>query len=78
MGSDAGGLPEAIGERGIIFRSGDVADLSRALMLALTDNGVRERFLAARDNHLARLSRREVAKWYLEVIESAVARAGSG
>ena len=76
VGSDAGGLPEAVGECGLVFRNGDVAGLSEALIRALTDNAVQERFIATRDGHLARFSRREVARRYLEVIESA-ARASS-
>jgi len=77
VGSDTGGLPEAIGNCGIIFRSGDVVDLSKVLMQVLADKAVEERILAAREHHLARFTRREVARQYLEVIENTLAHSGS-
>jgi glycosyltransferase involved in cell wall biosynthesis len=77
VGSDAGGIPEAIGECGLIFRNGDVEDLSRALSRALTDNALADRVGAARAAHLACFSRREVARRFIDVIKDAAARAGS-
>ena len=77
-GSDAGGLLEAIGGGGLVFPSGDSAGLARALEHLLDDAEVRQRCLAARKAHLARHARRAVALRYLEVMERAVAGAGSG
>ena len=78
IGSDAGGLPEAIGECGLIFSSGDVAGLTRALVRALKDNALRDRIRTVRAAHLARFSRQVVARQYLDVLESALKRARSG
>lgn len=74
IGSDAGGLPEAIGQCGIVFPNGNVKALSEALERALLDPDVRGRVDAQRPAHLARFSRREVARRYLDVIESALAQ----
>jgi glycosyltransferase involved in cell wall biosynthesis len=73
VGSDAGGLPEAIGDCGLIFGSGDVHALSLALERALHDPGMPARMAACREAHLAHFRRREVAKRYLAAIERALA-----
>ena len=75
VGSDAGGLPEAVGECGVVFKNGDVPDLVENLLRALSDDGVWKRFAASRNAHLARFTRRRVAEQYLNVIETAVTRA---
>lgn len=71
VASDTGGLPEAIGECGITFRSGDGSDLSRALKWLMTDQDRMKLMLSTRDAHLGRFKRREVAKQYFAVIERA-------
>jgi glycosyltransferase involved in cell wall biosynthesis len=78
VGSDAGGLPEAIGECGIVFRNGDVAGLTDALGRLLSDPTLGERYLVGRARHVARYTRRQVAMRYLEVIESALRHARRG
>jgi len=72
VGSDAGGLPEAIGDCGIIFRNGDVGDLARALVQALSDASVKNRSDAARAVHLASFRRGAVAERYLDVLKQAI------
>jgi len=72
VGSDAGGLPEAIGKCGITHRNGDMADLARALKEALSDSAVKARCDLARASHLARFARREVARRYLAVLDEVV------
>ena len=71
VASDSGGLPEAIGECGITFRSGDVSDLTRALKRILTDQNLIRSVLSTRDAQLARFKRSEVAKQYFAVMERA-------
>jgi len=72
VGSDAGGLPEAIGACGTVFASGDSAALARKLAAVLGDESMCEKYRAGQDRHLARFSRRRVALGYLSVLEGAV------
>lgn len=48
IGSDVGGIPELIqpGQSGLLFRSGDVADLSEKLSFVLKDAALRQRLAA--------------------------------
>lgn len=72
VGSDAGGLPEAIGACGKLFPNGNSAELARILAALLRDESMCEEFRKGRDRHLARFSRRNVALGYLAVLEGAV------
>jgi glycosyltransferase involved in cell wall biosynthesis len=68
VGSDGGGLPDAIGPGGITFKRGDVNDLARAISQALPleiDPSVVEAHL---QNHRIE----SVAKSYLKVFENAI------
>jgi glycosyltransferase involved in cell wall biosynthesis len=67
IGSDAGGLPEAVGDCGFIFRSDDVGSLTDALSKALTGSDV-ESADAKRALHLGRFSPRAFETRYLEVV----------
>jgi len=75
VASDAGGLPQTVGQCGVIFRNGDVADLVRALKQVLSNEPLRWRLCTERKRHLANYSRATVARRYLEVIEGAAMRA---
>ena len=69
IGSDGGGLAEAIGPAGITFRRGDITDLTGKISQALTSK------LALQDDkvaaHLSLHHPTRVAKNYLEVFRSA-------
>jgi glycosyltransferase involved in cell wall biosynthesis len=75
VGSEGGGLPEAIGACGLTFRNGDPADLARALTLACGwSEEERRRRLAGAGEHLPRHSSPVVLARYLEVLEQAASR----
>ena len=77
VASDADGLPDAVGNCGLIFRSEDITDLVRALRQALLDDALKMRLRVQRQQHLARFARAVVAHRYLEVIKSAAIRSGA-
>jgi len=70
VGTDQGGLPEAIGPCGITVPNGNSAAMARALELLLEDDGLRASYRSYAPGHLARHSRSIVARRYLDVLES--------
>jgi glycogen synthase len=70
VGTDQGGLPEAIGPCGITVPNGNSAAMARALELLLEDGGLRASYRSYAPGHLARHSRSIVARRYLDVLES--------
>lgn len=72
VGSDGGGLPEAIGRCGVLFRRGSDESLAESLAHVLRDPGLR---LACRQyaaDHLAAHRPEPAAQRYLEIFERAV------
>ncbi|HWS99661.1 MAG TPA: glycosyltransferase family 4 protein [Pyrinomonadaceae bacterium] len=76
VGSEGGGLPDAIGPCGVTFPNNDAAALARALDDLLTNDAKLASLRAGADAHLARHRPREVARAYLKVFEQAL-RGGS-
>jgi glycogen synthase len=74
VGTDQGGLPEAIGPCGVTVPNGDSAAMAQALELLLEDNGLCASYRSYAPNHLARHSRSIVARSYLDVLEAAISR----
>ena len=74
VGSDGGGLPEAIGPCGITFRRGDVSDLAAKLDHLLRHTEEWDRYRAAAPAHLQIHQPARVALQYLEVFEHALRR----
>lgn len=72
VGSDAGGLKEAIGPCGVTFPNGNKEELTRVLRNLLPSPEKLESFQAKARTHLARHRKEEVAKAYLEVFRRAV------
>ncbi len=72
VGSEKGGLPDAIGPCGITFPNGDAAALAEALARLLTEESLRTRCRAGADAHLARHDVQAVAAAYLEVLAGAL------
>lgn len=70
VGSNTGGLPEAIGQCGLVFDPDEPVSLSEALKSALSDAPLRARLRSAAPSHLARHSRAAMTSQYLEVLES--------
>jgi glycogen(starch) synthase len=71
VGSEGGGLPEAIGSCGRTFPNGDSQALADLLAELLTTDEALMSLRAGADEHLARHRPAEVAKAYLKVFEDA-------
>jgi glycosyltransferase involved in cell wall biosynthesis len=71
--SDGGGLPEAVGKAGCIFKSGNDEDLANQISRILEDDSLRASLRAAAPSHLARHTARKMAADYLNLIEDAFA-----
>lgn len=71
IGSEGGGLKQAIGPAGLTFANGNAAELAAAIELALGDRAVWERCRAAAPAHLALHRPAAIAKRYLDVFEQA-------
>ncbi|HEY3569718.1 MAG TPA: glycosyltransferase family 4 protein [Thermoanaerobaculia bacterium] len=76
VGSEGGGLKEAIGPCGDTFRNGDAADLARVLAHRLRHPELDAACLEQGPAHLARHSTSRMAAAYLREMEEAVGRAG--
>jgi glycosyltransferase involved in cell wall biosynthesis len=72
VGTNLGGLPEAIGPCGIAVRNGDTEALADALERLLNDNALLKHYRASAPSHLARHSPAIVAKMFLDVVKSVV------
>jgi glycogen(starch) synthase len=68
IGSDQGGLPEAIGSCGLTFPNGDVAALAEKIEMALVKRDVASRLLDGVELHLAKHRPASVAGRYLEIM----------
>jgi glycogen synthase len=75
VGTARGGLPEAIGPCGVTVPNADAPAMARALKLLLEDDSLRARHRSCAPVHLARHSRLNVARSYLNVLESAASLA---
>ena len=71
VGSDGGGLPDAVGVGGLIFRSGDTGHLVECLRRLLSDHELRERLRAGSVAHLNSRIEETVSRSYLKVVEAA-------
>ena len=69
VGSEGGGLKEAIGPCGPTFPNGDVQALTQTLVELLTDTSKFSTYRANSTSHLSRHTSNAVAKAYLEVLE---------
>ncbi|NEQ98016.1 MAG: glycosyltransferase family 4 protein [Cyanothece sp. SIO2G6] len=71
VGSEGGGLKDAIGKCGETFPNGDVEALTQMLHHLLTHPDQLEHYRTHAQQHLARHQKTEVAKAYLNVLEEA-------
>jgi glycosyltransferase involved in cell wall biosynthesis len=72
VGSEAGGLKDAIGACGVTFPNGDVNALTQALFDLLTNPDKLAGYREKAESHLSRHTKAAVAKAYLEVLEKVV------
>jgi glycogen(starch) synthase len=71
VGTNLGGLPEAIGPCGVTVENGNVPQMAAALESLLTNDTIVQKCKANSAQHLAYHARSSVAKRYLEVLHSA-------
>jgi glycogen(starch) synthase len=71
VGTSLGGLPEAIGPCGVTVPNADPAAMARALKSLLENDRMRADYRCCAPLHLARHSRANVARSYLDVLETA-------
>ena len=69
VGSDQGGLPEAIGPCGITFPNNNPRALANALAQLINDPAQRDALRGNASSHLRRFTKRRVAEAYIEFIE---------
>jgi glycogen synthase len=72
IGSDQGGLPEAIDSCGLTFPKGDVAALAEKIEMTLVDHAVASRLLQGVERHLAKHRPAFVARRYLDILRQAL------
>lgn len=72
VGSEGGGLKEAIGPCGVTFPNGNVTVLTETLLDLLTQPEKLSIYRAKAESHLSRHKKAEVAKAYLQVFERAI------
>ena len=70
VGSEAGGLKEAIGPCGITFENGNKQSLARALKRLLQDRALEDSLRRAGPKHLERFKAQNVADEYLQLINA--------
>lgn len=69
LASDGGGLPDAVGPAGLLFRRGDRDDLHRQLSRLLSDPSLRARLRACSVRHLPQFHQDVVSQRYLAAME---------
>jgi glycosyltransferase involved in cell wall biosynthesis len=74
--SDGGGLPDAVGDAGLVFSRGDVHSLTSCIQNLLGDEALQTKLRNAAPLHLAEHHPEVVARKYLEVIDSAKQQEG--
>ncbi|MEW6491139.1 MAG: glycosyltransferase family 4 protein [Cyanobacteriota bacterium] len=72
IGSEKGGLKDAIGSCGVTFPNGDVKALTQALFDLLTNSSQLSSYREQAESHLSRHKKAAVAKAYLQVLEKAI------
>jgi glycosyltransferase involved in cell wall biosynthesis len=73
IGSEGGGLSEAIGNCGMTFRNGDGTELADRLAELLSNSKMRERFRTAAPLHLERFRAQAIAQRYLALLRDLAA-----
>jgi glycosyltransferase involved in cell wall biosynthesis len=73
--SDGGGLPEAVGDAGILFRRNDAKDLAEQINNAVNSPGNEEKIRDACAIHLASFHPKIISAKYLSLMETVLAEA---
>jgi len=69
--ADGGGLPDAVGKAGLVFKRGDTLELASTILRVLNDADSEQSLRESAPAHLALHKPEIIAKKYLEVLESA-------
>jgi glycosyltransferase involved in cell wall biosynthesis len=69
LASDGGGLPDAVGSAGLLFRRGDLADLTRRLRELIDNGDLRAHLRHQAPSHLVRFEKANVCSQYLSLVE---------
>jgi glycosyltransferase involved in cell wall biosynthesis len=70
--SDGGGLPDAVGNAGVVFRRGDLSGLVSSISYLLVNPQFEEELRSAATKHLHAHSSNSVARRYLNIFESVI------
>jgi glycogen(starch) synthase len=73
IGTNGGGLPEAIGRCGLVVERGDSKALAMAIKSLMTDHGLVQRCRNAAPEHLQRYNRETIGRSYCSAIERVAA-----
>lgn len=73
IASNGGGLPDAVGNAGLLFERGNVNELAACMELVLDDSFAEEKYHQVAAHHLAAHDPAIVSRKYLDVIENVVA-----
>lgn len=68
--SSEGGLPDAVGNAGLIFRRGDLVDLLRCIQKVINEPETEKQLRNNMKNHLSHHEMKNVSRQYLDIIES--------
>lgn len=71
IASDGGGLPDALGQAGLLFTRGDLSSLTEKMRQVLEDPELRDQLLQHAEKHLQKHRRQAVGEAYLEILEKA-------
>lgn len=74
VGSNDGGLPDAIGPAGLLFERGNAADLAKQLRRLLTDSALRQSLRDKAAGHLEPRREEVVCAEYLRILEKVARR----
>lgn len=70
--SDGGGLPDAVGTAGLIFKRGDINDMVGKLTKVLSNTELRSQLQSSASAHLFSHSKAAIGRQYIEIIETVV------
>lgn len=70
LASDGGGLPDAVGPAGVLFRRGDQRDLQTQLNRLMLDEPLRLQLRASATEHLQAFDQKLICNRYLSVLET--------
>jgi glycosyltransferase involved in cell wall biosynthesis len=69
LASDGGGLTDAVGPAGLLFRRGDVSDLTSKLQVLIDDKDLRSDFRLRATAHLAHFQESRICTLYQDLLE---------